>query len=135
MQLLTHTVTDDYVLGWLFVVACRQALALERRSQRTVALPESQDGQQLEIVDPADQIAARKRLIDAGSVLERARLTDRQRRMLAMQAEGLTHKELSDRTGDSILTVQRQLLRVHHRIRQTREERESRSAAGSRTSG
>jgi RNA polymerase sigma factor (sigma-70 family) len=135
MQLLTHTVTDEHVLGWLFVVATRQALRLAERSQRTVPLPQNDDGEALDLIDPLDWIAARERLIDAGSVLERARLSDRQRRIVAMQAAGLSYKEIAERTGDSILTVQRQLLRAHNRIRKAGAGGATLSPAGSRRSG
>ncbi len=120
LQLLTHDVSDEHALGWLVVVAARHALRLHQRSLRTEPLPASEDGEPLELPDPADGIAAREQLIDACALLEHARLTERQRRMVAMQAAGYSVKEISQRTGDSMLTVQRQLLSAHRRIRQVR---------------
>jgi len=122
MQLLTHTVADEHVLGWLFIVATRHALLLAQRSQRTVPLPESDDGEPIE-------------LIDACALLEHARLSDRQRRMVALQAAGHSYQEIADQTGASTLTVQRQLLRARRRIRQTASGGETPSPAGSRRSG
>ncbi|MGO9958843.1 MAG: hypothetical protein ACLP50_23255, partial [Solirubrobacteraceae bacterium] len=95
LALLTHTVADEHVLGWLFIVATRQALLLAQRSQRAVPLPESDDGGSIELIDPLDPIAARERLIDACALLEHARLSDRQRRMVALQAAGHSYQEIA----------------------------------------
>ena len=118
------------MLGWLFIVATRHALLLSERSQRAAPLPENDDGEPIELIDPLDPIAARERLIDACALLEHARLSDRQRRMVALQAAGHSYQEIAERTGASMLTVQRQLLRAHRRIRQTASGGETPSPAG-----
>ncbi len=134
MQLLTHTVTDEDVLGWLFIVASRHALLLAQRSQRTVPLPQTADGKPIELIDPLDPIGARERLIDACALLEQTTLTDRQPRIVGMQAAGHSYKTISQRTGASMTTVQRQLLRAHRRIRQTQAGGETPLPAASRRS-
>ncbi len=130
VQLLTHDVGDENVLGWLLVVAARQALWLHQRALRTDPLPETASGEAVELPDPADGIAARECLIDACALLDRARLTERQRRLVGMQAAGYSHKELSERTGDTMNTVARQLGRAHRRIRQARQGAETGPGAG-----
>jgi RNA polymerase sigma factor (sigma-70 family) len=130
VQLLTHDVSAENVLGWLLVVAAHQALRLHQRSLRTDSLPETEDGEAIELPDPADGIAARERLIDACALLDQARLTERQRRLVGMQAAGYSHKELSQQTGSSVNTVARQLLRAHRRIRHASQGAETRPGAG-----
>ncbi len=135
LALLTHTVTDEHVLGWLFVVATREALLLAQRSQRTVPLPQTAGGEPIELLDPLDPIAARERLIDACALLEHAQLSDRQRRIVGMQAAGHSYKTIAEATGDSTLTVERQLLPARRRIRETAGGGETPSPAGSGRSG
>jgi RNA polymerase sigma factor (sigma-70 family) len=131
LQLLTHDVSDENVLGWLVVVAANQALRLHQRSLRTDRLPEIEDGEAIELPDPADGVVARERLLDACALLDQARLTERQRRLVGLQAAGYSYKEIAQRTGSSLTTVQRQLLRAHGRIRRAGQGGETPRAAGS----
>jgi RNA polymerase sigma factor (sigma-70 family) len=43
-------------------------------------------------------------------------LTDRQRQFLALQAAGLTYAEIAERTGTTLRTVERQILRGRHKL-------------------
>ncbi len=120
-QLLRYQdqVAPESAVGWLIVTGARQAIKLHVRQHRTLPLLAGED-ESIELLDPADAIAAREQLIDACAVLDQARLTDRQRRMVALQAAGHSYQAISERTGASMNTVQRQLLRAHPRMRQTR---------------
>jgi RNA polymerase sigma factor (sigma-70 family) len=43
-------------------------------------------------------------------------LTDRQRQFLALQGSGLTYAEIAERTGTTLRTVERQILRGRHKL-------------------
>jgi RNA polymerase sigma factor (sigma-70 family) len=43
-------------------------------------------------------------------------LTDRQRQFLALQGAGLTYAEIAERTGTTLRTVERQILRGRHKL-------------------
>jgi RNA polymerase sigma factor (sigma-70 family) len=43
-------------------------------------------------------------------------LNDRQRQFLALQAAGLTYAEIAQRTGTTLRTVERQILRARHKL-------------------
>jgi RNA polymerase sigma factor (sigma-70 family) len=43
-------------------------------------------------------------------------LTDRQRQFLALQAAGLTYAEIAERTGTTLRTVERLILRGRHKL-------------------
>ena len=59
-------------------------------------------------LDPEPSVALRDAL---------ARLRPRQRRLLTMQAAGLTYGEIAAATGDSLRTVDRQLVRSRAALR------------------
>ncbi len=120
-QLLTHDVGADYALGWLIVVATREALRLDRRWRAVAPLPVGEDGGERELPSPVDEIASRERWIDSAATLHTAGLSDRQRRMVALQAAGHSYQSIAQQTAATPLTVQRQLLRAHKRIRHARE--------------
>jgi RNA polymerase sigma factor (sigma-70 family) len=108
---------DPY--GWLVTVAIRQAIKLDRRSRRTDPIPEGDDGEALGPADPRDLLEGRERVIEARDLLRGARLTARQARLLVLQAQGFSYSEIAALTGDSMRTVERQLLRARGRIRAT----------------
>src|SRR4051794_9772730 len=96
---------------WLFLVAWREGWRLHRiearDAERTAGLPalERLDDRRL---DPEPSVALRDAL---------ARLRPRQRRLLSMQAAGLTYGEIAAATGDSLRTVDRQLVRSRAALR------------------
>ena len=96
---------------WLFLVAWREAWRLHRidarDADRTAGLAalERLDDRRL---DPEPSVALRDAL---------ARLRPRQRRLLTMQAAGLTYGEIAAATGDSLRTVDRQLVRSRAALR------------------
>jgi len=107
----------DAVRGWLYTVAVREAIKLARRSRRTVAIPEGENGEVLEPADPRDPVLTREVLIDAAAAVRAAGLTDRQARILGLQVLGFTYQEIAAvHTGDSQRTVERQILRARRKL-------------------
>ncbi|MBV9167551.1 MAG: sigma-70 region 4 domain-containing protein, partial [Solirubrobacterales bacterium] len=76
-----------------------------------------EDGELLEPADPHDAIALCERLFDARGAIEAARLSDRQQRILILHLAGFSYGETAALTGDSVRTVERELLRARGRIR------------------
>ncbi len=105
--------------AWLVRVAVRETLRLERRQRRTTASLSMADGSEVEFVDVRDPIVAREEVIDACARLRAAALSDRQARMLALQAAGLSYGEIAGASGTSVRTVERQILRGRARLQQS----------------
>jgi DNA-directed RNA polymerase specialized sigma24 family protein len=99
------------VYRWLVVVASREALHLLHRAktdaERTVELRAAQ-----RLDDPRCDPVPATALHDAF-----LRLSPRQQRFLTMQALGLSYMEMSDASGDSVRTVDRQLVRARAAFR------------------
>lgn len=122
-QFLSHsdTIGRQGVLSWLATTAQRRAIKLARREQRELSL-EQQVEQNHEPLDPA-AYADPAQATHWRSELDRlATLSQRQRRLVWLQAVGLTYTEIAARTGDSERTVQRQLLRARRTLKTTRPQ-------------
>ena len=109
-------VERDAVLAWLATTAIHHAIKLARRDQRELSLEARLENiGQLDVPDstpgPHDQVELRERLH-----LVR-HLPDRQRRLLSMQAIGLSYDEIADEARLSLRTVERQLYRGRSRRR------------------
>jgi RNA polymerase sigma factor (sigma-70 family) len=116
MQLLTHQLEEPTTVGsWLLTVARREAIKLDQRARRSHALPN-----EFETPDPVDRIGAVDRRLDTAAVIAAAGLTVRGCRLIALQAAGLSYREIAERTGDSVRTVERQLLRARRKLQQAR---------------
>ena len=121
MQLFTHRLDKpDAAGGWLLTVARREAIKLDRRARRNHPLPTLEDGSALEAVDPRDHIAAVELRADAAAIIAAAGLSARGQRLVALQAAGLSYREIAELTGDSQRTVERQLLRAHRKLESAR---------------
>lgn len=121
-RLLGHEEVDVQgrgVIQWLVITAAREAW---KRSGRKRELPfetrRGEDGQ-AEPFDPAgdspDPLAVVLERDDARRRL--ARLTDRERQFLALQALGLTYTEIAQATATSPRTAERQILRARRKLR------------------
>jgi RNA polymerase sigma factor (sigma-70 family) len=113
-QLLRH---DEIELGpggfwWLYVVAKREVFRLSGRARREepAGEPSELPGRAALLVEDVGETVQRRADHDA-----RVRLLDtlseRRRRMLILQAAGFSYEEIAQICGDSLRTVERQLLR------------------------
>lgn len=105
-------------LGWLLTTASREALGQLRAARRELAV-DPQAPQQttvtatvmpLTIPDPLHVVTQRERLAEIRS------LPLRQQRMVWLHGLGYDYEEISDETGDSRRTVERQLLRAKRQL-------------------
>ena len=94
------------LFGWLVTVAEREAWRLCATSRRTLAIDELGCDETPAIAGPDDAVEARQRIALAADAM-----TARQRRIVGLQAAGYRHDEIAELTGDTVRTVQRQLLR------------------------
>ena len=94
------------LFGWLLTVAEREAWRLCARSQRTLAIDDLVCGEIPSVAGPEDAVEARCRIeLAAGA------MTQRQCRIVGLQAAGFRYDEIAELTGDTIRTVERQILR------------------------
>src|SRR4051794_35633575 len=98
---------------WLYRVAVREAWRLAEKARRCIPVG---DGSAVGAVAavaaraPADLLEARSALDELDS------LSERQRRIVLMQAIGFTYAEIGRLTGDSVRTVERQLRRARQTL-------------------
>jgi RNA polymerase sigma factor (sigma-70 family) len=121
LQLLRNPPAEDATYNWLLKVAIRKALKLNLQSRRTRSLdadPHSDD--RLELSDERRDLRLRIDVLDAMAAVAEANLTARQREILALQVVGFGYDEIASITGDTIRTVERQLLRAREKLRRAR---------------
>jgi RNA polymerase sigma factor (sigma-70 family) len=101
LQLLRRPPTHENVVGWLYLVAKREALALLYRYSREEE-PEAGDEPMIE-TDGLDAVVAKQeaRLI--------ARLKPQQRLVLLLRGEGYSYSQIQTATGKSYTWVNRHL--------------------------
>ena len=109
-------VQRDSTLSWLARTAVHEAVKQVRRDNRELSLDAviESDGDAVirqSAPAPDELIAARERLAEVGM------LPERQRRLLWMQAIGLSYRDMSARTGSSQRAVERQLIRARKKVR------------------
>lgn len=116
-RLIRHAdgVRHEAALSWLVTTAEREAFKLARRDVRELSLDaELERTGELPLPsrapEPPELLELRDRLAEVG------RLPERQRRLIWMHAIGLTYVEMSERTGDTRRTVERQLLRAKGKL-------------------
>jgi RNA polymerase sigma factor (sigma-70 family) len=126
-RLLSHNEVDLQgrgVVNWLVITAAREAW---KRAGQNRELPfealRGEDGD-AELIEPAgdapDPLAV---LLERDDTRRRlARLTARERQFLALQVLGLTYGEISQATGASWRTVERQVLRARRKLRPTNDD-------------
>ncbi|MGA2013602.1 MAG: sigma-70 family RNA polymerase sigma factor [Solirubrobacteraceae bacterium] len=105
-------VRNDTAQAWLVATAVHEAYKLLRRQHRDVSL----DGL-LELgggeIAPPGATTALEDLVAQRARLEAIRaLPERQQRLVWLQTLGLSYAEIAAQTGDSMRTVERQLLRA-----------------------
>lgn len=109
------------VLGWLTKTAVREAWQQARRSTGTEELDTTGvegTARGLRAYDDVEQtVIGRDRLRSLAATRELPGLTERQRKMLLLHAIGFTYAEISEITGATLRTVDRQIYRAHARAR------------------
>jgi RNA polymerase sigma factor (sigma-70 family) len=118
-RLIDHAdrVRREAVLSWLVTTAVREAFKLIRRGNRCLSLEAALEGGGdgvlvAETPGPEQLLEQRERLASIGE------LSERQQRFLWLQGLGLSYSEIAIHAGCTQRTVERQLLRAKHRIRQ-----------------
>jgi RNA polymerase sigma factor (sigma-70 family) len=126
-RLLSHNEVDLQgrgVVNWLVITAAR--VAWKRAGQHRELPFEALRGEggDAELIEPAgdapDPLAVVLERDDTRRRL--ARLTARERQFLALQVLGLTYGEISQATGASWRTVERQVLRARRKLRPTNDD-------------
>ena len=122
MRLCSHSEVDvacpAAAVSWLVVTATRVAWRYSRVRERPVGVDREAEFADRELAvavagatDPLHVVIrrdeARARLLP---------LSDRQRRMIALQAAGLSYDEISADTGATRRTVERQILSARHKL-------------------
>ena len=109
-------VRREAVLAWLARTATREAFKLVRREDRELSLEEtvglsSNSVQPSRTLGPEELSVCRDRLDSIRS------LPERQQRVLWLHLLGLSYAEIASHTGQSVRTVERQLLRAKRAVR------------------
>lgn len=119
-RLLSHEEVDVQsrgVIQWLVITAAREAW--KRSRKRELPFETLRGNDEAESFDPAgsapDPLAVVLERDDSRRRL--ARLTDREREFLALQALGFTYTEIAQATGASPRTAERQILRARRKLR------------------
>jgi len=119
-RLLVHEEVDVQgrgVIQWLVITAAREAWKRSGRKRELpfVALSGDDSGARFEPAgDAPDPLAVVLARDDSRRRL--ARLTDREREFLALQALGLSYTEIAQATGASPRTAERQILRARRKL-------------------
>lgn len=112
---------------WLLTVATHEAWRLAQRENREASLDFELEGNNKGAASPVgdaliDEHASSDRRIEFFQALDLlAGLPARQKQMIALQAAGLSMREIAQATGDSYRTVDRQLARAKRQLRQARD--------------
>jgi RNA polymerase sigma factor (sigma-70 family) len=108
-----HRVHRESVMSWLIHTAVHEALKLLRRDRRELSLEVEAEGALLcSNATLSEVIECRERLAELG------RLPERQQRAVWLHGLGLNYAEIARHEGCTTRTVERQLLRARHTIRQ-----------------
>ncbi len=110
-----HRIRRDTAVAWLVTTALHEALKLIRRERRDTSLEalldEAGDLPRAMTVASADELVEfRVRLASL------AALNERQRRLVWLQAIGLSYAEMAGETGATERTVERQLSRARRKL-------------------
>lgn len=111
-----HRIRRETALPWLVSTAVHQAVKLARRDDRELSLEALLDRSPEPLVHlrapgPEELVDQRERLAAV------TRLPPRQQRLVWLQAIGLSYNEMAATEGDSVRTVERQLLRAKQTMR------------------
>lgn len=117
-QLLRYQPDRAAVLAWLCRTAIRVAIKLDRRQRRDVDVDLDLDAAAEHSATASQPIAARVELLAARELIGAAGLRPREAHMLALHIAGFTYTDIAKIDQVSKRTVERQLLRARHKIKQ-----------------
>lgn len=113
LQLLRYQPDRARVFGWLAVTATREAIDIDQRARRTVPLVRRDvtNGEEVDVepASPRDEIAEAIDYRAALNDVAAARLTDRQKRAVALLAGGYSYNDIAEITGWTVRTVERHI--------------------------
>lgn len=114
-QLLRHSEVEisDRGFSWLYVVAVREGYRLSDRDRREVAAGAPSDLPVQSLPSRGDRFGVHRARVEL--VLA---LPARKRELVLLHAAGFTYPEIARLTGNSLRTVERQLLRGKRALRQ-----------------
>lgn len=114
---------DRAGFGWLYIVAKREAFRLSDRSRREPALGEPQDlPDQPACASPDLWQIMERRLTHEEHIAVVRLISPRKRQLVLLHAAGFNYAEIVRLTGDTVRTVERQLLRGKRTIRRLAKE-------------
>lgn len=109
--------------GWLYVVALRQGYVLSGRLRREPAVGLPTELPQQTLATPDSWRAVERHLeLETRRVLL-AQIPERKRQLVLLHAAGFSYQEIARMTGDTLRTVERQLLRAKRALRALHRER------------
>jgi RNA polymerase sigma factor (sigma-70 family) len=99
------------IVGWLRIVARREAIRLARHDRRNAALS-------AQVMDPRTGAAVTSGVEAASALRALAALPARKRAVLTMRVAGYSHREIGDHLQMTPRTVERQMLRARAAVRE-----------------
>jgi RNA polymerase sigma factor (sigma-70 family) len=126
-KLFNHSeqIKRDTALSWLATTAVRHAWKLDRRERRELSLEAAAD--ELGELPIPSRLPGPPERVEAREQLSQLRqLPERQQRLIWLRAAGLSYVEMAAYTGDSVRTVERQILRATERVKEFHRERSER---------
>ena len=123
LQLCRYRPRGERVFGWLFRTAVREAQRLDRRAGTAL---HHDDPDAASTHDHASQVGGPLVLLAARETITAAGLSEREARLVGLRAVGYSYRESAQLTGQSVRTVERQLVRADRELRNARRaEREA----------
>jgi DNA-directed RNA polymerase specialized sigma24 family protein len=113
LQLLRYQPDHQVTFGWLCKTAIREAIKLDRRARRLVELDRLGEHPANDLGHELDR---RLELLAAIQTIDEARLRPRERRLVALRGLGYSRRQMSELTGDSFRTLDRQLGRARRKL-------------------
>lgn len=114
---------ETTTFGWLYVVAIRQGYVISGRLRREPAVGMPSELPQRALATPDSWSAVERHLeLEAHRHLL-AQIPERKRRLVLLHAAGFSYEEIARMTGDTLRTVERQLLRAKRALRALHRER------------
>jgi RNA polymerase sigma factor (sigma-70 family) len=117
LQLLRYRPERQSAFGWLCTTAIREAIKLDRRARRLVEFDRLGEHPANE---PRHELDHRLELLAAIQTIDGARLRPRERRLVALRGLGYSRRQMSELTGDSYRTLDRQLGRAQRKLHDAR---------------